>query len=779
MKELFDISTPSGRTLNRVLNRLKADLPARALELRYGGETLTRLGEAGNDPGLEIPFSSFLLLVHGGPPHMDPSRVRLLRSARRLVDILIRAFRGPHGEPRNGIAAGFVVESYMEILRLLEERRELVDFYESMLELNRKILMAEDLFTVLQVIMDTARDALRGEGSSLLLVDQKTGEMYFNVVSGERKSDLREIRIPAGEGIAGDVVKKAKAEIISDVKNDPRAFQRVDMILKHTTRDMIVAPIIARGAVIGVIEVINSRAADGFHTEDLALLERMAGHTSLFIENMKGKEDLVRTNRKLDRINSEINALYEIGRVLNTSLEANELKRGLLRTMLRVMKIGNGAILEKTADRRLVETIIMTNQDDRITELDPTEDGSGYAEPADILLWMQQYKEPFYFIAPSLDRPVLGLAERFKKVNAERFGSSRAPELWAPIIEPDGNEINFVLALGDIQLRRRDPVSDVQFFQGLMNLCQTAFRNVASYRAALEARGREEQIRRAFQKYVPARVVSDLVEEENPPPTVQTVSVLFADIRNFSALAEKREPADLALLLNEFFEAMVGVVTAHDGIVDKFMGDSLMALFGVPDPHERAAESALRAAMEMQVTLTQQNEKRRREGRPTFDMGIGLHTGPAIVGSFGSRQRLDFTALGDTVNLASRLEKAAKHYRAEILFTGQTLEAVGDRISCREVDLARVRGRSATVQLFQPFAFARYEMGPTAAADLWHQGIRLYRERRFQESREAFATLSKAAPGLDPLTAIYLKRTAEFERDPPPADWQGIFAVDA
>ncbi|MCB1315745.1 MAG: GAF domain-containing protein [Leptospiraceae bacterium] len=765
--------------LRRLLAHLGRSLDARYLCLQKGGQVAFEIGTATPDV-IERPFSSYILCISTpAAGDFSPADERLIRHARKLFDILLRGLRilDVDGRERTAIPSGYLIESYLEVLALLEERSSLVEFYDRMLQLNERILMAEDLFSVLQIIMDTATVITAGEASSLLLVDQKTGEMYFNVVSGENKTQLKEIRIPSGQGIAGSIVKNARAEIIRDVAGDPRTFQRVDQALGHTTRDMIAAPIIARGRVIGVIEVINSEQPQGFRSEELELLTNIAGHTSLFIENIKSKEDLIRTNRALDRKNSEVNALYEIGRVLNSSLDPQELKGALLRTLLRLMQIGEGAILEPTADRRtFIQTVALINTDNGIIENESGPTRPTFEAVADIALWLKQYNEPYYFFDLESGNPAPGLAERFLRENARLLESINAPDLWLPVFD-EHQEILFIISLGRTNYRRRDPVSDLTFFRGVMNQSYTAFRNVSSYRSALEAREKEQQIRRAFQKYVPARVVAELLEQESPPPTQQTISILFADIRNFSPLAEKLQPALLADLLNEFFEIMVDVVNKHDGVVDKFMGDSLMALFGVPDPRADDAARAVQCARHMQQSLTKLNRARAEQNRPSFEMGIGLHTGSAIVGNFGSRQRLDFTAIGDSVNLASRLEKASKFYRVGVLFTKETYDATHREIAAREVDLVQVRGRETPTLLYQPFDFGRE--GPDSLRADWEAALQMYRQGHFTGAHARFQALRDKFPADDPLIPLYLQRCEHFRSTPPAANWDGIFRVDA
>lgn len=768
--------------IQRLLLRLKDEIGAEGLILRSDAGALVECGQPSVQP-VEEPFSGYTLAIGLSPERITPAVRRRLRVYRRITDIMLRGMtplsskiKTVDSRAYGRIGVDFLLDAFLEIFLILEEKTILLDHYQRILQLNEKILMAEDLFTTLQVVMDMARDATASEGASLLLVDQRTGEMYFNVVSGERRSDLREVRVPPGRGIAGSVVHSARAEIIRDVAADARTFRDVDQQLGHTTRDMMVAPIIARGQVIGVIEVINSTHSHGYLSDDLDVLQNIASHASLFIENSKGKEDLIRSNRELDRRHTEIQTLHEIGQALNSSLDPMELRRTLLRTLLRLMRMDAGAILELSEDRRrLLRNRVLHNRADGLVEEDsPAE----FVEISDALLWMKQYREPFYFTLPDQEEAEqrLGLANRLRRSNAALFETENAPDVWLPVFAPDNENVLFALSLSGGQLRRRDPVNDLAFFRSVMNLSFSAFRNVESYRQALQAQQQEQQIRQNFQKYVPLRVVDDLLaESESAPPRQQQVSVFFLDLHNFTALAESIEPAELVRLLNEFYEEAAPVVDAHGGIVDKFLGDGFMAIFGLPEAQPDDAVRALRCLQGILERLAVLNERRAAAAEPQFAVSAGVHCGAAIVGNIGSRKRMDFTAIGDAVNLAARLEKLGRVYGASALLSEEMVQAAQGVWLTREADLVQVRGRKQATRIYQPWT-------PPAesATELdrsWQKGLFHFRARNFQEAYANFERVRRAFEH-DPLADLYLERCTRFLHSPPPADWDGVFRVD-
>jgi adenylate cyclase len=180
------------------------------------------------------------------------------------------------------------------------------------------------------------------------------------------------------------------------------------------------------------------------------------------------------------------------------------------------------------------------------------------------------------------------------------------------------------------------------------------------------------------------------------------VTVLFADLRQFTTLSERLTPAETVALLNEFQSSMVAAVFAHHGTLDKFLGDGLMAYFGAPVARAEHPLLAVRCALAMQAALAELNAARMVRSQAPLRMGVGVHTGPVIVGAIGTENRREYTAVGDAVNVASRLESLTRHYEEEILLSGETARHLANAVPLRAVDETAVRGRSKLVRLFAP-----------------------------------------------------------------------------
>lgn len=180
------------------------------------------------------------------------------------------------------------------------------------------------------------------------------------------------------------------------------------------------------------------------------------------------------------------------------------------------------------------------------------------------------------------------------------------------------------------------------------------------------------------------------------------VTVLFADLRKFTTLSECLTPAQTVELLNEFQASMVAEVFAHGGTLDKFLGDGLMAYFGAPVARAEHPLLAMRCALAMQAALVKLNIVRAARNHPPLRMGIGMHTGQVIVGSIGTESRREYTAIGDTVNVAARLENLTRQYDEDILLSGETARRIAEQVPLRVVDETPLRGRSQSVRLFAP-----------------------------------------------------------------------------
>jgi len=277
----------------------------------------------------------------------------------------------------------------------------------------------------------------------------------------------------------------------------------------------------------------------------------------------------------------------------------------------------------------------------------------------------------------------------------------------------------------------------------------------------------------AFRHYLAPQVVEQLLqnpEQLSLAGQERVLSVMFCDIRNFTSLSEGMDSVALANFMNRYLTEMSRVITAGRGMIDKFIGDAIMALWGAPVEDPDHPLRAVKCALGMMERTARLRRQWLAEGLPEIRIGIGINTGPMRVGNFGSEELFDYTVIGDQVNLASRLEGLNKNYGTGILIAEQTQLQVQEEIICRPIDLVQVKGKEQPVEIFEPLRVGR---GADPELDQWRKTLRLYRQRRFAEARNELAILNRKSP--QRLYQLYLERIEQFLQSPPPADWNGCF----
>lgn len=291
----------------------------------------------------------------------------------------------------------------------------------------------------------------------------------------------------------------------------------------------------------------------------------------------------------------------------------------------------------------------------------------------------------------------------------------------------------------------------------------------------------KRQIRRAFQFYLTKSVMDDMLK--NPSKLKlggdkRVLSVLFSDIRGFTTISERLTPEQLAKLINEYLTPMTNLVFETGGTLDKYIGDALMAIWGAPVEQPDHALRCCRTAVAMMRELGKLQEAWRMDGRdyPPIDIGIGINSGPMVVGNMGADQRFDYTVLGDNVNLASRLEGTNKDYQSHIIISESTLLLCEGRIAARQLGAVRVKGKREPVRIYELMD------DKPATGDLaeiiakFDAGVQAFREQRWADARAKFLEIQADHPDDGP-TRAYLGFVDEYEKDPPGEGWDGVYTM--
>ena len=297
-----------------------------------------------------------------------------------------------------------------------------------------------------------------------------------------------------------------------------------------------------------------------------------------------------------------------------------------------------------------------------------------------------------------------------------------------------------------------------------------------SYGYFVESRTKR-QITGLFGQYVPSELVEEMAkhpESVSMEGESREMTILFSDVRGFTTISEGLDPKKLSLLMNEFLTPLSRVIYKHRGTIDKYMGDCIMAFWGAPLQDKDHARNAILAAIEMQATLQALQPHFKERGWPEIQVGVGINTGRVSVGNMGSEVRVAYTVMGDEVNLASRLEGITKQYGVGIIVGENTRNLVKDFLY-RELDHVRVKGKDKPVAIYEPLAL----VGEASKAlhdevKLFHEVRRLYRKQDWDQAELQLMNLQRMSPGAA-LYRIYAERVIYFRKNPPNADWDGVF----
>jgi adenylate cyclase len=256
-------------------------------------------------------------------------------------------------------------------------------------------------------------------------------------------------------------------------------------------------------------------------------------------------------------------------------------------------------------------------------------------------------------------------------------------------------------------------------------------------------------------------------------------TVLFSDIRGFTTLTEELGPHATVSMLNEYFEIMVECIQNEGGMLDKFIGDAIMAAFGIPVGHDDDEDRAVRTAIAMIRSLEAWNVTRVNEGKKPVNIGIGLNSDVVVTGNIGSKKRMDYTIIGDGVNLAARLESACKQYAARILISEFTQKKLRGTYRMREIDLVVVKGKTKPVAVYEILDYHRAETFPHLmdVVNQFNDGIAKYRAARWDAAIKAFGEALRLNPN-DRLSEIYIERCEALKADPPSGEWDGVWIME-
>jgi adenylate cyclase len=598
------------------------------------------------------------------------------------------------GWPRlsiNLLAMGMLVLLFSQLV-LLAQRWSLAIATEAqansdlrrLLDVNISITSEMQLETLLKKVVEVTSKVIRADRGSLFLHDPRKDELWSVVAEG---LDEKQIRFPAGDGLAGWAFTHGEAVNLPDAYADARFNRDVDAATGYRTQSVLAAPVITRdGRRLGVMQALNRLDGGRFDTADFERLSAFAAQAAVAIDNATLFSDVAAERN----YNESILASMSSG-VLTLDRDA------------RLTKINPAAV--------------------RILEVQPDQ-----LAGVDARAWLKvtnpaMLSEVDEVIATGRPKTLLDVDIRTARDNVVSANVSIVPLVVA------GAPVGLLVLIEDITEGKR--------------------------------------VQGAMRRFMTPAVVDQVMSRGDDLMfgAACRASVLFADIRNFTAMAEALQPRETVDMLNEVFTELVEAVAANDGVLDKFMGDAIMAVYGAPissgqDPHN-AVESAV-------TMMRMVQDLKDRSGHP-IGLGVSIATGEVIAGTIGSPRRMDYTVIGDCVNLAARMQQVSKLYRVGVVICEATAAAVADTVALRELDLIRVRGRQQPTRIFQVLT------GPASAACAAYQkGREALAARHWRAAVSAFEAAVEIDPD-DPPSVLMLDRARALARKPPAADWDGVW----
>ena len=298
-----------------------------------------------------------------------------------------------------------------------------------------------------------------------------------------------------------------------------------------------------------------------------------------------------------------------------------------------------------------------------------------------------------------------------------------------------------------------------------------------SYRSYTEKHNKQK-IRAMFSQYVSPNVLTYVVDNAETLNaeigTNETLSILFSDIRGFTQISETQDAQKVVDMLNIYFSEMTDIIFEHDGTLDKFIGDAIMAFWGAPIKTDTHADQAVHAAIAMRQMLPRVNDKLQSLGYNQLEIGIGVHTGKVVLGNIGSSKKLDYTIIGDSVNLASRIESITKQYGVPLIISEDTYDALTDELLCIVVDVVRLKGKQHPIKLYTPASVFLKESGLsislTELVNLSSKAFEYYQNSKWGEAMAIYQQLQGSE-----LFRILADRCAYYQQNEPDKEWDGVY----
>ncbi|MEB3338808.1 MAG: adenylate/guanylate cyclase domain-containing protein, partial [Leptolyngbyaceae bacterium] len=585
-----------------------------------------------------------------------------------------------------------------------------------------------DLDSTLRRVMDEAKELMNADRSTLWLLDKDRNDLWTKIPLPD--GSLRELRVPVGVGFAGKVAATSEVLNISfDLYNHPDSgnSKKLDQSNGYRTCSLLCMPVFnADGALIGVTQLVNKKRQGEFPPYDPTEWPQAPDCW---------KASFNRSDQEfMQAFNIQAGVALQNAQLFATVKQQEQMQRDILRSL------SNGVI---STDRE--GKIIAANESaKKLLGLDTQDLIEGrlvrdliYIEKGDFAKWFG---------------------------NAIEAKDEKTRQQYYPdqTLQPASGEEQHSI---NLSINTIADANDTQRVSGAL--------------VVMDDISDEKRLKSTMYRYMTQELAEQLLE--NPDAAKmggdrKDVSVLFSDIRSYTTLTESLAAEEVVDMLNEYFEAMVDAVFLHKGTLDKYIGDAIMAVFGSPLPLEDHHWMAVQTAIEMRHRLAEFNKPRSEKQK--IKIGIGINSDSVISGNIGSSKRMEFTAIGDGVNLGSRLEGASKQYGCDIVISENTYRPCADRVWARELDYIKVKGKTQPVSIYSLVGLRDVPLSDQQQQliDLYHKGRDSYLKRKFALAMGQFATILEI-DNHDKAAALHLERCQYWLQSPPPDDWDGSWSL--
>ncbi|WP_421656389.1 GAF domain-containing protein [Leptothermofonsia sp. ETS-13] len=587
-----------------------------------------------------------------------------------------------------------------------------------------------DLEATLKNVMDEAKKLMNADRSTLWLIDPDRDQLWTKIQVAD--GSLQEIRIPRGAGFAGQVATSGEPLLIPfDLYDHPNSqtSKETDQKTGYRTCSMLCMPVFnADGELIGVTQLVNKIKQGDYPPYDPANYPEApecwkASFNSTDQEFMK-------------TFNIQAGVALQNAKLFETVRQQEQMQRDILRSLT------NGVI---STDKQ--GNIIAANESAKeILGLSEQEALEGKQIEDLIRIQKGDFSKWFRMALEGKD---------------EKSRSQYYPD---QTLEPlQGEELHSI----NLSVNTIADANDSKRVSGAL--------------VVMEDISDEKRLKSTMYRYMTQELAEQLLE--NPDAAKmggdrKEVSVLFSDIRSYTTLTESLKAEEVVEMLNEYFEQMVDAVFTYKGTLDKYIGDAIMAVYGSPLPLDDHEWMAVQTAIEMRHRLVEFNAKRIAKKQQPIKIGIGINSDVVISGNIGSSKRMEFTAIGDGVNLGSRLESASKLYGTDIVISEYTYKPCADRIWARELDYIKVKGKDKPVKIYELVGLRNEPLSSEKEQIIehYHKGREYYLARNFPMAMAEFGTVLNINKD-DKSATLHLSRCQHWLTNPPPDSWDGSWTL--